>query len=71
MEKRQQDLEFDDDNSQQEIIDEEELLMLKEMKELKREYRDNFNQLKVNKSDLRSLQDNIDTAKEQLIYKFE
>lgn len=72
LEKRQQDLEFDDDDqSHQEIIDEEELMMLKDMKELKREYRDNFNQLKGNKSDLRSLQENIDAAKEQLIYKFE
>lgn len=45
--------------------------MLKEMKELKREYRDNFNQLKIYKSDLKNLQDNIDAAKEQLIFKFE
>jgi kinesin family protein 6/9 len=55
-EKKQQEMEFDDDeHSNQEIIDEEELVMLKDMKELKREYRDNFNQLKANKSDLKSL----------------
>ena len=72
VDRRQQDLEFEDeDASHQEIIDEEELVMLKDMKELKRDYRDNFNQLKVNKQDLKGLQENIDAAKEQLIYQFE
>ena len=36
----------DDDVPQEEIIDEEELVLLKEMKDLKREYRDNFSNLK-------------------------
>ena len=55
---------FDDDVEQEEIIDEEELIMLKEMKDLKRNYRDNFSKLKGVKSDINSLQNNINTSKE-------
>jgi len=45
--RRKQQIDFDDDQlDQEEIIDEEELTMLKDMKELKREYRNNFNDLK-------------------------
>lgn len=44
---KHKELDFEEDEGNQDIIiDEEELLMLKEMKELKREYRDNFNSLK-------------------------
>ena len=44
---KHKDLEFEDEEApNEEIIDEEELMMLKDMKELKREYRDNFNLLK-------------------------
>ena len=46
---------FDDDVDQEEIIDEEELIMLREMKDLKRSYRDNFSKLKGVKSDINSL----------------
>lgn len=53
---KHKDLEFDDEEAMnEEIIDEEELMMLKDMKELKREYRDNFNQLKAYKQELKSL----------------
>ena len=45
--------------------------MLKDMKDLKRAYRDDYSQLKGLKSDLVSLQQNIDTSKENLIYQFE
>lgn len=62
---------FDDDVPQDEIIDEEELIMLKDLKDLKREYRDQYSNLKGLKSDLLSLQKNIDASKEQLIFKFE
>ena len=62
---------FDDDVEQDEIIDEEELIMLKEMKELKRDYRENFTKLKGLKSDINSLQNNINSAKEQMIISFE
>jgi kinesin family protein 6/9 len=69
---KHKDLEFEDEEAvNEEIIDEEELMMLKDMKELKREYRDNFNTLKGYKSELKSLADNIDVSKEQLIYQFE
>lgn len=70
--KRKNDIDFDDDQlDNDEIIDEEELIMLKDMKELKREYRNNFNSLKALKQELGSLQENIDRSKEQLIYSFE
>lgn len=46
---------FDEDVEQEEIIDEEELIMLREMKDLKREYRDNFSKLKGVKSDINSI----------------
>jgi hypothetical protein len=35
----------DDDANQEEIIDEEELILLKDMKDFKRDYRENFNTL--------------------------
>lgn len=70
--RRKQQLDFDDDQlDNEEIIDEEELTMLKDMKELKREYRNNFNDLKGLKQELKSLQENIDRSKEQLIMAFE
>lgn len=62
---------FEDDVEQEEIIDEEELIMLREMKDLKRSYRDNFSKLKGVKSDINSLQNNINTSKEQMIIQFE
>lgn len=72
VENKQNELEFDEeDKVHEEIIDEEELVMLKEMKELKRDYRENFNVLKGYKQELKSLQENIDSAKEQLIFTFE
>ena len=53
------------------IIDEEELTMLKTMKDLKREYRTNFGNLKVIKQELKSLQDQIDMGRERMISQFE
>ena len=45
--KQKNQLDFDEDEMPEEdIIDEEELVMLKELKDLKREYRDNYSQLK-------------------------
>ena len=45
--------------------------MLREMKDLKRDYRENFSKLKGMKSDLNSLQNNINTSKDQMIISFE
>ena len=45
--------------------------MLKDMKDLKRDYRDNYSQLKGFKQELQSLNFNIDAQKEQLIFQFE
>lgn len=53
------------------IIDEEELMMLKEIKDLKRDYRENYSSLKGLKQEISSTQETIDASKEQLIYKFE
>lgn len=60
-----------DEVAQDDIIDEEELLMLKELKDLKRTYRDNYSTLKGLKQELASLQRQIDTSKEQMIFNFE
>ena len=64
-------MDFDDDVPQEEIIDEEELVLLKEMKDLKRDYRDNYGKLKGLKEGMNSLQANIDASKEQMIFQFE
>ena len=55
----------------EEIIDEEELVMLRQMKDLKKTYRDNFNILKNNKHELSETSKQIDLIKEQLIAQFE
>lgn len=54
----------DDEDNNEEIIDEEELVMLKDMKDLKRDYRDSYSKLKGLKQELSSLQYNIDAQKE-------
>lgn len=61
---------FADENdvAQEEIIDEEELVLLKELKDMKRDYRDSYGKLKGLKEELLSLQENIDASKEQLIF---
>ena len=55
----------------EDIIDEEELVLLKELKDNKRDYRENFSKLKGLKSELSGLQENINASKNQLIYRFE
>lgn len=55
----------------EEIIDEEELVMLRAMKDLKKNYRDSFNALKEEKRQHSEAQRQIDLLKEQLISQFE
>ena len=55
----------------EEIIDEEELVMLRAMKDLKKNYRDSFNALKEEKRQYSEAQRQIDAVKEQLISQFE
>ena len=55
----------------EEIIDEEELVMLRTMKDLKKNYRDSFNALKEEKRQHSDAQRQIDLLKEQLITQFE
>lgn len=69
--KNNEELFDDDDMPQDEIIDEEELIMLKEMKDLKRDYREKYGQLKNFKQEIANIQENVDASKEQLIYAFE
>ena len=69
--KNEMQMDFDDNFSVKEIIDEDELVLLKEMKDLKRDYRDNYGKLKELKEEMNSLQANIDTSKEQMIFQFE
>ena len=61
----------EDDIPQEDIIDEEELVFLKDLKDMKRDYRDNYSTLKANKSELQNMQAQIDASKEQLIFQFE
>jgi len=60
-----------DDEPVEDIIDEQELIKLKEMKDLKRQYRDSFNQLKELKNEATFNQKAIDNAKTQLVNDFE
>jgi len=46
-------------------------MMLKDLKEVKREYREQFTALKGMKQEIANLQENIDRSKEQLICQFE
>ena len=62
--KNNEELFEDDDMPTDLIIDEEELMMLKEVKELKRDYRENYSTLKVLKQDINNTQETIDTSKE-------
>jgi len=62
--KNNEELFEDDDMPQDLIIDEEELMMLKEVKELKRDYRENYSTLKVLKQEINNTQETIDTSKE-------
>ena len=61
----------DDDVPQEDIIDEEELIMLRELKDLKRDYRENFAKLKEYKADIQVIAQNVNTSKENMIIKFE
>mmetsp|Transcript_23266 Transcript_23266/g.17688 ORF Transcript_23266/g.17688 Transcript_23266/m.17688 type:complete len:161 (-) Transcript_23266:215-697(-) len=64
-------VEEDEGGRMDEIIDEEELMLLKEMKDLKKAYKENFHQLKNLKADVNSLLFNIDSLKQSLIANFE
>lgn len=51
-------------NVAEEIIDEEELMLLKEMKDLKKGYKENYDKLKSLKGQINDLQTNIDNMKQ-------
>ena len=54
----------EDDVPQEDIIDEEELIMLRELKDLKKDYRDRFGKLKEFKNDIQMITTNINASKE-------
>lgn len=59
------------DGGQQEIIDEEELALIQRMKELKKVYRNNFDNLKEVKGQVFYIQQTIDSLKQSLVSGFE
>lgn len=63
--------EDEDANEQEVVIDEEELSLLREMKDLKRNYRENFDKLKQTKLVLVDTQTTIDQMKQQIVFEFE
>lgn len=67
---RQEDM-FDSTSPAEEIIDEEELVLLKQMKDMKKMYRDCFGKLKTQKSNYADVLAQIDVIKERLISDFE
>ena len=67
-EKKDQINEIEED---EEIVDEEEFGMIKKLKELKKVYRSNFEQLKQAKSNVNSLNKELDDSKQELITAFE
>lgn len=56
---------------EEDVIDEEEFNMLKQLKDYKKLYRENFDKFKQLKGDIFYIQSCIDQLKEQLIFKFE
>ena len=67
----QLDDEIENEEAPQEIIDEDELNLLTHLKELKKAYRAVFTDLKMFKSQMQSVQQIIDHAKQQLVSDFE
>ena len=69
---RGEDYGFDDDVGGNEVvIDEEELALLREMKDLKRNYRDTYEKLRQVKNYIPDTQNNIDNMKQQIVVDFE
>lgn len=50
--------------NEEEVIDEEEYALIKQMKDAKKQYRENFDKLKSTKSDVAYIQNNIDQLKQ-------
>lgn len=53
------------------VIDEEELALLREMKDLKRSYRDQYEKLRQVKVAIQDAQNNVDSMKQQIVIDFE
>jgi len=59
------------ENDQAEVIDEEELQRLRELKQLKKQYRDSYKELKELQRETKFTQQAIDNQKQKLISEFE
>ena len=57
--------------NQQEIIDEEELQYMQQLKEVKKQYRENYESLKQVKTETNFIESTIDKLKSQLVSIFE
>ena len=70
---RGEDYGFDEEGGQEDhlVIDEEELMLLREMKDLKRSYRDAYEKLRHVKTQMSDTQNSIDGMKQQIVYEFE
>lgn len=53
------------------VIDEEELMLLREMKDMKRAYREDYERLRAAKGAIADAQANIDGTKQQIVVAFE
>lgn len=62
---------MDDEDGPQEIIDEDELALLQRMKELKKNYRAYYADLKTIKSTCSQISQSIDQCKQKLVNDFE
>ena len=62
---------FENNSPVEEIIDEEELVLRKQMKDMKKLYRDSFGRLKTQKDNYADVLAQIDVVKEHLINDFE
>ena len=60
-----------EDNEMEDVIDEEELVKLKEVKDLRKQYRSAYKDLKDLKAETKYTQQGIDSNKEKLIAAFE
>ncbi|OMJ90760.1 hypothetical protein SteCoe_6838 [Stentor coeruleus] len=58
-------------NEEEDVIDEEEFALIKKLKDYKKAYRSNYDQLKASKDEINAISQNIEFARDKLIAEFE
>ncbi|OMJ86652.1 hypothetical protein SteCoe_11804 [Stentor coeruleus] len=58
-------------NDEEDVIDEEEFALIKKLKDYKKAYRSNYDQLKASKDEINAINQNIEFARDKLIAEFE